>query len=188
MSPCLLRHVLHPTDDGHAVLRVVAVIDEARSLVFCRIVRQGGTCYRTTGNSLVFSDGNLAQAFLHFADTDSRAIAERQRIGIFLFCLSDDVPHLMIIYDMLLGESYQPVARCLIAPVGIGNARGLAVSIVHVGNAPRIGLSHAYQICILGDRLEDERKIHFAACRDYVGLGQRDNCGSFHGVCLPVSR
>ena len=103
---------------------------------------------------------------------------------------------------MLLGESYQPVASKRVAPISvgdanggyisisirIGNACGLALSIVHVGDAPQIGLCHAYQICILGDGLEDEREVHLPACRDGVGLGQRDNSGPFHGVCLPVSR
>ena len=118
--PCLFRHILQPSDDGHAVAHLVVVVSKTFAEVFCGIVGQGGSSDDTANGRFLVADGDGASSLLHFAHSDNSTVVEHQRIGIFLFRLADDVPHLVVEDGMLLGKAYHPVARRLVAPVGVG--------------------------------------------------------------------
>ena len=111
MSPCLRGHILQPADDCHAVGRVVAIVNETCTSVFHRIVGQDCSRNGAANDRLRISDSNRASSILHFAHLNGRSIVECQHVSILLLGPANNVPHLIIIDDMLLGETYQPVAR-----------------------------------------------------------------------------
>ena len=184
--PGFLRHVFQPSDDRHTVPCSVAVVNKALAGVFRRIVGQGGAGYRTAHDGLVAAKGDGATALFQLAHLDDDAIVERQGVGIFLRRLAGDAMHPVAIDDVLWHESDEPVARSIVAPVGIGNARGQILCIVDVRKGPCIRLCHIDHPRVGRDRLEDEREIHLAVGRDGVGLGQGDDRRPFHSVILAV--
>ena len=117
--PLLWGHVLQPAYDGHAVAIPVAVVCEARAKVFLRIVGQSLSIDSAARYRFLLIDGNATQPFLLLADFDGCAIADGQRIGILLLRSGNDVPYHVVIDDMIRRDAYEPVARLLVAPVGI---------------------------------------------------------------------
>ena len=87
---------------------------------------------QSASTKIFFADGNCANTFLKFADANRRAVGEGQRVGILLFGLAGDVPHLITIDDVVRRKANEPVARRVVAPIGIGNAVGHTVSIADV--------------------------------------------------------
>ena len=119
--PRLLGHILQPSDDGHAVICSVAIIHKTLAHILCGVVGQCCRHDRTTRRGLLLADGDDSLAFLHLPDLDDCAVVDSQRIGVLLFRLAHDVPHLILVDDMIRCDANHPVARRFVAPVGVGD-------------------------------------------------------------------
>ena len=170
--PCLLGHILQPADDGHAVALTVAVVDKALASVFGGIVGQGSLGDRIAGDSFFAADGDGANAFLKFAHLDGQAFAKGQLISVLLLGLVQDVPNLIMIDDVILGESYQPVARKRVAPIGVGDASCDGISFAYAIDEPHAGIADGNPPGCGGQGVEHQREVYLAVLRNLDGLAQ----------------
>ena len=93
---------------------------------------------------------------------------------------------------MVLGESYQPVARKRVAPIGVGDANGgyisisIRISIAYSINYPHAGITYRKQPCRCWQGIEHQREVYLTVLRYLDGLPQFHTYGVLCFVGLTV--
>ena len=82
-------------------------------------------------------------------------------------------------------KAYQPVARFVVAPVGVGDAVGQSVAAAEVADHPAAGLYQVHLLHAVGNGREGQHEVE-RGCRHGVLLAQLYHSGILHGVLLPV--
>ena len=183
--PGMLRHILQPADDGHAVV-IVAVIDKAHAQVLCGIVGQGCFGDGAATDGFPVADSDVALAFLQFVNLDGQATCKHEAISILLLCLAHNIPHLVIINNVIRREADKPFARSLVAPVSVGDAIRQVVSIAEMTVFPSPWLYYVKGLYLLRHRLKDECEVK-RVCRQCISVVESYHCGIFDGVLFTVS-
>ena len=115
-----LRGRPYPSFDGHAVAHGIVVIGKGGG-VFLRVVGQIPSINQTAIKLLV-ANGDTSLVILLWTETDVETVQTISRlngvrsIALVLLC---NAPHLAVVNHCVLCESYQPLARLVVAPISI---------------------------------------------------------------------
>ena len=122
LFPSLFGHVLQPADYGYAVACTITVVYKSLAHILSRIIGHSGCGDRTTNDAFLLVDSDGALTLLYLSYLDGWTIGKGNGVSIFMVCQRGNIPHLIIIYNMIGSKAYQPIACGVVTPIGVDDA------------------------------------------------------------------
>ena len=132
------------------------------------------------------TNGDATLTLLQLIHLNDGAVCECQAISVFLFILTGDVPYLIVIYNVVGGETYEPVARGLVAPVGVVDTVGHVIGIANVQVHPAARFNNVHHLGVLWHRLEDKGEVKHIG-RQRISIVETYDGGILDGILLAAS-
>ena len=85
-------------------------------------------------------------------------------ISALLLCLQSDAPYSAVVNKVILAHAKHPVARAVVAPVGVGNAFLLGIAVADVVDGECSRHVECQGLNVLWQRIEDHVEVKLADC------------------------